>query len=197
MRQGRETREEDIDEKCTSAIADEWRREEDRDRKGIKTAREGEREREAQGEGTSFRESARTIIRSRAGSSKDPRDDISMPCLRNNFNYPRYTKKNTKSNARNSGERASPLSAPSWSSSTVALSFIDTRCTPFSPPPHRSFSFSLGRYVPTGLPAMPMDYHRLSSRTSRAFACVCVSAYVCERESGIRERGPTYRRGIN
>lgn len=60
------------------------------------------------GEGTPFRESTRTIIRSRAGSSKDPRDDISMPCLRNNFNYPRYTKKNTKSNARNSDARRAP-----------------------------------------------------------------------------------------
>lgn len=62
-----------------------------------------------QTEGVPFRESTRTIIRSRAGSSKDPRDDISMPCLQNNFNYLRYTKKNTKSNARNSGERASSI----------------------------------------------------------------------------------------
>lgn len=61
-----------------------------------------------------FRESTRTIIRSRAADSKDPRDDISMPCLQNNSNYPRYTKKNTKSNAWNSGERLLPslLSLP-------------------------------------------------------------------------------------
>lgn len=106
----------------------EQKREKDRDRKG---GEKGTRRKRKAERGAPFRESTRTIIRSRAGSSKDPRDDISMPCLRNNFNYPRYTKKNTKSNARNSG---SPLSALSWPSSTVALSFIDTRCTPFSPP---------------------------------------------------------------
>jgi len=66
-------------------------------------------------------------------------------------------------------------SIPLLASSSVAFSFIDTRCTP-SPPlscslflficPPPSLSLSLGRYVPAGLAAMPMDYHGLSSRIS-------------------------------
>lgn len=88
------------------------------EKRGVRSRRGGGGAGGAQGrtaKGAPFRESTRTIIRSRAGSSKDPRDDISMPCLRNNFNYPRYTKKNTKSNARNSDERAPAPSRPSHS----------------------------------------------------------------------------------
>lgn len=92
-----------------------------------------------------FRESTRTIIRSRLAGSKDPRDDISMPCLQNNSNYPRYTKKNTKSNAWNSGERPrryfhlfsslfrSPLEPPTLA--PIPLSPLTIPLTPASPPP--------------------------------------------------------------
>lgn len=166
------------------------------------------------------RESTRTIIRSRAGSSKDPRDDISMPCLRNNFNYPRYTKKNTKSNARNSSEcrppSAAPLAVPLAHSPSRSLARLLYRhpMQPSSPPccslPFPlSLSLHLGGYVPAGPAAMPMDYHGLSCRTSgaraRALALVCtprvtlrvrLSAIVCANAIG-NPGGPTYRRGIN
>ena len=45
---------------------------------------------------------------SAAQSSKDPRHDISMACLLKNSNYLRYTKKNTKSNAWDSGQQQQP-----------------------------------------------------------------------------------------
>lgn len=54
-----------------------------------------------------------------------------MPCLQNNSNYPRYTKKNTKSNAWNSGER--PRFSPS-------VSFLPL--TPLSIPPRTPCRFS-------------------------------------------------------
>lgn len=151
------------------------------------------------GGGLPFRESTRTIIRNRAGSSKDPRDDISMPCLRNNFNYPRYTKKNTKSNARNSGERASypsPPPCPFWPS-TVALSFIDTRCTPSLPLSRSSLSPSPSAQVRscwTGCNANGLP-RTLFSDLSRAFArarvCVrtCVRAHMCMCASVIGNPG--------
>lgn len=116
------------DEKCTT-------------RRSAIAGGEGSRDeaaRESRAEGILFRESTRTIIRSRAGSSKDPRDDISMPCLRNNFNYPRYTKKNTKSNARNSGERAPPLADPLLAFHRRALLYRHSM-HPFCP----SITFSL------------------------------------------------------
>jgi len=65
---------------------------------------------------------------------------------------------------------------------SVALSFIDTRRTPAPSllPPSLSLSLSLSSYVPAGLAAMPMDYHGLCSRTSKAFACAhtCTRTYV-------------------
>lgn len=142
---------------------------------GEKRKREGGRDRggERERERLRCRESTRTIIRSRASSSKDPRDDISMPCLRNNFNYPRYTKKNTKSNARNSGEWRPPSAAPFANPWPIlrrvlsCVSFIDIQCNSPCRLLTRSL-FILGRYVPAGPAAMPMDYHGLSCRTSRA-----------------------------
>lgn len=108
-----------------------------------------------------FRESTRTIIRSRLAGSKDPRDDISMPCLQNNSNYPRYTKKNTKSNAWNSGERPrryfhlfsslfrSPLEPPTLA--PIPLSPLTIPLTPASPPPPLSlFSVSVPPFVQVG-----------------------------------------------
>lgn len=155
--------------------------------------------------GERLRESTRTIIRSRAGSSKDPRDDISMPCLRNNFNYPRYTKKNTKSNARNSGERT--------------LSSLLLRCLPLVPPFSLLPSHSplktldaplllLCRYLSISL-CLPvatflLDWLRCQWTTMdsvlgpRKHSLVHTRVYVRVR-SGIREREdlPTYRRRIN
>lgn len=107
-----------------------------------------------------FRESTRTIIRSRLAGSKDPRDDISMPCLQNNSNYPRYTKKNTKSNAWNSGERPrryfhlfsslfrSPLEPPTLA--PTPLSPLTIPLTPASPPPLSLFSVSVPPFVQVG-----------------------------------------------
>jgi hypothetical protein len=85
--------------------------------------RERERERERESE---WERPAKDNSESRL--SKDPRDDISMPCLQNNSNYPRYTKKNTKSNTWDSATSARSLSH--W----LLFSFCPYP-TPLYPPP--------------------------------------------------------------